>query len=230
MIDRILIVLCGAALALGATACQDIIFPPNGNGGGNGSGGNGRPDTVVSSKDTLFLEGTVVSDGSALPLTLPRDAKVALVWRQHNGTVRVLGVGEIDRLNYKWRISINGKLPESEMYMEYDGRSVYGLANIVLLNGPAVADGLVLQGEDPSVWPVKVLGMSHLCQVVYDTDQRSNDLTSQEYLQYFPAGYSVSVFVTEPDPSGMLRGKLVRRPGGSNRVEVVAGQATITNF
>jgi hypothetical protein len=72
MIDRILIVLCGAALALGATACQDIIFPPNGNGGGNGSGGNGRPDTVVSSKDTLFLEGTVVSDGSALPLTLPR--------------------------------------------------------------------------------------------------------------------------------------------------------------
>jgi hypothetical protein len=215
---RVLIAAAWLLIAFGAMACTDIIFPDE-----YGQGGNPRPDTALNGGDRIKLSGTIVSDGIESLATMPYNTKVALVWERENGEAYVYGVGEINRSNYTWTLSINEALPLPAYKVEQDGRRVFGIAHIVLLSGNNVKNGTVLQ-DDIESWPV---GISLENMVTYATDKISLDQSVNDFLKFFPKGYSTTKMEFDIDPVIDPQYSPSYRPGPKTNLEVIYGMSAL---
>jgi len=187
-----------AALCASLVACDDIILPPDDGGGGGGGGG----DTVNT---TGIITGIVVQDSSS-PYTSLESARVALMWRRPDGTLRV---GSITKINSDMRFTFRDLAALTSQDLLSDPSSSkddYGIASIMLITKPETKVGDVLDFR--VILPAELMYVCPTHDVIYRVRSGAAD-DGTPWLSAFRAGFTlgmksdIAIYEYMPDPSGI---------------------------
>ena len=193
-----------AMLAIGITACDNILLPEHpggGRGGTEDSTGTGDRDTSGNEdrdwgRDTLIIGGPILVNVPGANID-PEQMNVVVAWNNGRGEQVVFGQGEVTREGRYWQVIITESLPEEFLFapeVAIGGTietGIHGMGTVHITN-EEFRDGSVMPYQ-MRMGPFELYGELQPFKVFYYTGREKFTEWASPWIEEFPVGYSVGI-------------------------------------